>query len=252
MKRISVQLYSLRQRCAENFVQVLQDVAAMGYAGVETAGLQGRSPAEIRRICDDLGLVVSSAHVGMPTAENLNETVETAKALGYEYVISGYGPDQFRTLNAIKAAAEDAAAAAELLKPHGLKLGCHNHYWEFDLVEGRYGYSWFFEMAPNVFSELDTYWACNFGVVDVPLVVAMHKKNLPLLHIKDGPLVKGQPHTAVGAGKMNFKAVIKAAGPTTQWLVVELDECATDMTEAVRQSCRYLAKNRFGKGRKRA
>ena len=71
--------------------------------------------------------------------------------------------------------------------------------------------------------------------VSLPLlrqeIVKRYAKQLPLLHIKDGPLVKGQPHTAVGSGKMNIPACINAApnclphpithildGPLSKWL----------------------------------
>jgi sugar phosphate isomerase/epimerase len=100
-----------------------------------------------------------------------------------------------------------------------------------------------------VFSELDVYWACNFNRVDVPLVIQAHKKRIRMLHIKDGPLVQREPHTAVGQGKMNIPAIVKAAGKETTWLVVELDDCASDMTQAVRDSFLYLKKTRLGFGR---
>ena len=251
MKRqISVQLYSLRDRAEKDFAGVLRDIAGIGYAAVETAGLYGKTAAEVRTMLDDLGLATSSAHTPLATEENLNEIVDTAKTLGYRYCISGFGPDDFKTLDGIKAGAAKFQAAAELLKPHGLEMGYHNHWWEFDLVDGRYGYNWFFELCPDVFSELDVYWCCNFNRVDVPAVIKAHKNNIKLLHIKDGPLVQDQPHTAVGAGKMNIPAIVKAAGKNTEWLVVELDACATDMTQAVRDSCAYLKKKRLGAGRK--
>ncbi len=41
-------------------------------------------------------------------------------------------------------------------------------------------------------------------------------------------------------------AIVKAAGKVTEWLVVELDDCATDMTQAVRDSYTYLKKARMG------
>jgi len=242
MRKIAVQLYSLRERAEKDYFGVLKDVADMGYAGVETAGLYGNSPAEVRKVCNDLGLRVCSAHTGIPNKDNIDEMEDIAKTLGYPYLISGLGPDDFKTMDAIKASAAKFQAGAELAKERGLRVGYHNHYWEFDLVNGRYGYCRFFDLAPSVFSQLDTYWASNFNAVDVPLVTAFYKDNLPLLHIKDGPLVKGEPHTAVGKGKMNFPDILAAAGVATEWLVVELDACATDMTQAVRESCQYLAK----------
>lgn len=250
MRKISVQLYSLRNRAAQDFLGVLKDVAAMGYAGVETAGLHGHAPAELKKVIDDLGLQVSSAHAGLPTRDSINEIEDTAKTLGYIDIVSGFGPADFKTMDGIRAAAEKFEAGAQLAKERGLRLSYHNHYWEFDVVDGRYGHSWFFDLAPSVFSQLDTYWASNFGVVDVPLVVSYYKDTLPLLHIKDGPLVRDQPHTAVGQGKMNFPEILMAAGDVTEWLIVELDDCATDMTQAVKESYQYLANCKLAQGRK--
>jgi sugar phosphate isomerase/epimerase len=88
---ISVQLYSLRDRTTTDFAGVLKDLADFGYAGVETAGLAGKTAKEVRQMVDDLGLVVSSAHIGLPTKENLGEIVDTAKTLGCSQVISGLG-----------------------------------------------------------------------------------------------------------------------------------------------------------------
>ena len=117
MKRpISVQLYTLRNRTATDFAGVLKDLADIGYKGVEPAGLQGKTAVEVRKMLDDLGLVASSTHSPLATQENVNEIVDTAKTLGYQYVISGFGPDDFRTVDKIKASAERFQTAAELLK----------------------------------------------------------------------------------------------------------------------------------------
>ena len=248
---VALQLYSLRARAAQDFFGVLKEVAAIGYVGVEGAGLHGRKPAEVRKVLDDVGLVMPSAHVPLPTPENLSETVDTAKTLGYGMIVSARGPDQFTTLDSIKAVADVFQKAAELVKPHGLRLLYHNHYWEFHRVEGRIAYDILMELAPSLLGQLDVYWASNFETVSVLDVLARYRNRVPSLHIKDGPLVKGQPHTAVGAGKMDIPACIKAADPKfTEWLVVELDACATDMTAAVRESCRYLTSNKLARGKR--
>jgi sugar phosphate isomerase/epimerase len=250
-KPISVQLYSVRDEAAKDFFGVLEKIASFGYAGVETAGLHGKSPAEVRKALDGLGLACPSGHVGNATKDNLNEIVDTAKALGMTIVIGGCGPDQFKTVDAVKKAAAEFQASAELLAPHGLKQAYHNHWWEFETIDGQYGLELFLKLAPGVVSELDTYWATNFGAVDTPKVLARIAGRVPLLHIKDGPLVKDQHHLAVGSGKMDFKAVIGAADPKVlQWLVVELDSCGTDMMTAVKASAEYLIKSGLGKGRK--
>jgi len=251
VKPISIQLYSVREAGAEDFRGVIEKIAAIGYKGVEPAGLHGHGPAEVRGWLDELGLVTSSAHCPLATAENVNEVVDTAKALGFDLVISGVGRGTFDTLDSIKGVAEQFQAAAELLKPHGLRMGYHNHWWEMTEIDGRYGLAVFLELAPDVFSECDTYWASNFGAVDVPAFVAANAARMPVLHMKDGPLVMDAAHTAVGAGKMDVPAVVAAADENVlEWLVVELDQCDTDMMQAVADSYVYLTGQGLAAGNK--
>ena len=251
MKPIGIQLYTLREAAKDDFVGVLKQVAETGYKAVEFAGLHGNKPAEVRKIIDDLGMVSCSMHAAPVDADNLNESVDTAKTLGYDVLITGVGGDDFKTTDSIKAAADRLQASADLLEPHGLRVGYHNHWWEMDLVDGRVGYEILLENAPDLRSELDVYWACNFGAVNVPELLARIASRVPMLHIKDGPLVKGEPHTAVGAGKMDIPAVVAAADEATlQWVIVELDDCATDMMQAVRESYAYLTAEGLAEGNK--
>jgi sugar phosphate isomerase/epimerase len=251
MKPLSIQLYTVREAAAKDFIGVLKKIAAIGYKGVEFAGLHGFKPAEIRKVLDDSGLVASSSHAGLPGPENLQEMVDTAGTLGYKLIITGKGPDDFRTVDGIRQAAEQFQAGAAVLKGTGLSLGYHNHWWEFNLVDGRLGMEIFLELAPDVFSQTDVYWACNFGAVDPAKFIRSHKKRIPILHLKDGCFVRDHPHTAVGQGRVNFARVVKAADPKVlQWLVVELDACATDMMRAVEDSYKYLTEAGLAEGNK--
>jgi len=251
MKPISLQLYTLRETAKDDFFGVLAQVAEIGYKGVEPAGLGGHKPAEVRKVLDDLGLVASSTHGSLVTPENLNESIDTAKTLGYEMIIAGWKKDDWLTLDGIKRGAEAFQRAAELLAGHGLRMGYHNHWWEMAPVEGKLGLEHFIELAPGAFSQLDTYWAANFGAVDVPALLARHAGRVPTLHIKDGPLVEGEPHTAIGAGAMDVPAVIAAADDgVLEWIVVELDACATDMLTAVRESYAYITGEGLAEGNK--
>jgi len=250
MAPISIQLYTLRDECAKDFFGVLKTLADIGFAGVETAGLHGKNPAEVAKVVSDLGLKVSSAHTSIPSSENIAELVDTAGTLGYKLLVSGFGPDDFATLDLTKQSAEKFQAAAEIARANGLEFGIHNHWWEFHTIDGRLVYDVMLETAPDAFSELDVYWV-KTGGEDPAAIVAANKSRLPLLHIKDGPAVRDQPMTAVGSGTLDIPAIIKAADPEVlQWLVVELDACATDMTEAVRQSYTYLTANGLGQGTK--
>jgi sugar phosphate isomerase/epimerase len=253
LKPIALQLYSLREQVypgGADLPGVLKTVAEIGYKGVEMAGLHGNDPKEIAKLVSDLGMKVCSSHAGVPTPENVAQIVDTESALGNKLVIGGIGPNDVKTLDQCKAVVERFQTAAELLKPHGMKFGIHNHWWEFDKIDGHYVYDILMNEA-DYFSELDVYW-CAFGGANPPEIVQKYKDKIPLLHIKDGELVPGEHiHTAVGSGKVDMHPIIKAADPDVlQWCIVELDACKTDMLEAVKQSYRYLTSEGLCSGNK--
>ncbi|MCX7044295.1 MAG: sugar phosphate isomerase/epimerase [Candidatus Sumerlaeota bacterium] len=251
MKPISLQMYSLREEAKKDFAGVLRQVAAMGYKGVEPAGFHNMTPPEFRKFVEDLGMKVSSTHGGWPTAENVNALIDTAKTIGATVTISGKGPDDFKILDAIKKVADSLNAVLPTFKAAGIGFGYHNHWWEFAKIDGRLGYDLLMEMCPGLLCQIDTYWAANFGAIDPAAVVAKYKARTPLLHIKDGPLVKDKAHTAVGSGKMNVPPLIAAADEKVlQWIVVELDSCDTDMTQAVADSYKYLVGKGLAAGNK--
>jgi len=250
MKPIAIQLYTLRERAQDDLPGVLRDVAEMGYVGVEPAGLYGHEPAEVRRMLENLGLVVCSAHGALPSQENIDQVVETSQALGCKTVVTGVGAESLKDPETIRQTGQQFQRAAELLRPHGLRIAYHNHWWELERVGDRYAMEHLLEAAPDLLWEVDVYWANHFGQVDVPALIRRYQARIPLLHVKDGPLVQGRPHTAVGAGKMDIPACVGAAdADVLEWLIVELDACATDMTAAARESCAYLAEAGLGRRR---
>ena len=250
-KPISVQLYSLRERAKQDFVGVLKFLGELGYVGVETAGLHNMKALEVRKVIDDLGMVCSSMHVPVPNKDNIALTADQANDLGTDMIIAGLGPKEFATVEARKAAVAKLTEGCELAASAGLRFGYHNHWWEFEPVDGEAPYELLLREIPDLFSQLDTYWAADFGAVDVPRVVRTHAGRIASLHIKDGPLLRDQPHTAVGKGKMNIKPIVDEADPAVlEWMVVELDSCATDMSQAVADSYTYLVASGLAAGRK--
>ncbi len=248
MKPIALQLYTLREAAKQDFPGVLKAVAKIGYKGVEFAGLHGCDPKEISKLLDDLGLKVCSSHTPLPTKENIEMICETEKILGNSVIISGFGAEDFKTVDAVKSVAAKFAEAAELVRPYGMAFGFHNHWWEFDRVDGQLVYDILMAECGEAFSELDTYW-CKWGKSDPAAIVKKYGSKIPYLHIKDGMLENTHPHTAVGSGKMDFRSIIDAADQEVlKWLVVELDSCESDMMEAVAESYRYLTENGLAEG----
>jgi len=239
---IAVQLYTLREALAQDFAGVIKQVAGIGYAGVETAGFPGTTPVAASRLFRDLGLAVTSAHTPLPLGDQKNEVLDTAAALGCRRIICAYlSPDQYQTLDQIKRTCDLLNEANAVAVAHGLSLGIHNHWWEFEPVEGQYPYQvWLERLDPAIFFEIDTYWVKTAGLDPVPVIKEFGRR-APLLHIKDGPAIKGEPMTAVGDGTLDLPGILQAATEYSEWLIVELDQCATDMLEAVAKSYHYLA-----------
>lgn len=254
-KPIGIQLYTLRPDvypAGSDLPGVLKTVAEIGYRGVEFAGLHGSDPKELGKIVSDLGMVVSSSHTGLPTPENVRQMADVEAALGNKRIISGRGPNDFATLDKCKETIAQFRQAAEILKPYGMEFGIHNHWWEFNTLDGRYVYDIIMEEAPDIFSELDVYW-CEFAKASAVEIIRKYTKRQPLLHIKDGMLTEiegSRPHTAIGSGKLDMPAIIGAADPDAlEWVIVELDNCDTDMLEAVKESYRYLTSTDLAEGR---
>lgn len=249
MKPISVQLYSVREAAAQDFPGVLRQIADIGYKGVEFAGLHGMAPAEVRKVVDDLGLEVSSVHMPLPTKETAAQIIDECKALGAPRLATGPG-GPLDTMDNVLAAADRLNAAVEALEGSGIAFGLHNHWAEFEPVDGVLPEDVLLAKVPGMFAQLDVYWIA-VGGPDPVETVARLKDRTPLLHVKDGMIEPKQPHTAVGKGVLDIPAIVKAADPDVlEWLIVELDSCATDMMQAVADSYRYLVDEGLGYGNK--
>ena len=250
MTPISVQLYSLREASEQDFDAVLEELAAIGYAGVEPFNLFGKTARAFREQVESLGMKVSSSHTPWANRSPIDEVVDALGELGLSRAIGGFMPEDFEDLDAVRRTAETCQGLIDQLGPQGLELAIHNHWWEFKLMDGRPAMHHLTEMVPDLRYELDTYWAANFGACDPAAELSRIADKAPLLHIKDGPLEKKEPMVAVGQGKVDVQSVINAADPNTvEWLVVELDACATDMMTAVRESYEYLTSNNLAEGR---
>ncbi len=246
---LAVQLYSLRDALGLDFATVLQEVATVGYVAVETAGFPGTTQVEAIHHFHDLNLKVPSGHFALPVGSARTEVLDTAHALGVQYIVSGgVGPHRFATKDLVKQVCDEFNQASAAAQAEGFRFGIHNHWWEFEPVEGALPYQLMQEwLDPAVIWEVDTYWVKTAGHDPVTILRELGAR-APLLHIKDGPAVKEQPQVAVGQGKMDFHSIIPAHAKYTEWLVVELDHCATDMLTAVAESYRYLIGEGLARG----
>ena len=208
---ISLQMYTLRAPARADFADVLRRVGAMGYVGVELAGLNGLTPSELATVLDDVGLVVSAAHLRDATPDALRSALDDLQVVDCNTaVLNVLEPDAFADASGIARVADLVNAANEIARERNVTVGYHNHWWEFEsLIDGRSGWELLWEqLDPTVIAELDMYWAI-VGGAKLDEVAAGLGDRLRLLHVKDGP-AEGQAdqQVAVGDGSLDIPAAI--------------------------------------------
>lgn len=248
---IALQLYTLRDALIEDFAGVIEKVAEMGYLGVERAFFtETMSPAEATKIIQANGLTVASAHAELPLGDEQASVLATMAAAGTDVMIWHGWPrhDDHDTVDGVKRLAEKYNEANRIAQANGLRFGIHNHWWEFEPVGNTYPYRILAaEMDESIFFEIDTYWVLTSGLEPTAVLRELDSR-VPYLHLKDGPATPEGDMVAFGQGEMNFPALFEVVHQP-EWLVVELDRCATDMMTAVRESYTYLTNNGLAKGK---
>jgi len=242
---ISIELYSVRDELAKDVPGTLAKLAAMGYRYVEPAGCGDLTPQAFGKAIKAAGLKAPSIHSSLPLGDKKNQVIEEALAFGAKYVITGGPaggwPGNWVAADRLKAEADLYNEAAANAAPHGLRVGFHNHDLEMVLFNGEPAYRIFLRhLKPEILWTIDTYWV-KVGGQDPVTVIKESGPRSKIIHIKDGPGVRGQPMVAAGDGIMDFPPIVKAA-KHAELLCVELDNCATDMMAAVAKSYDYLAR----------
>ena len=263
-KPLAVQLYSLRNYAEKDFVAVLKKVAEIGYKAVEPAGFWNLKPAEFKKIIDDLGLKIYSSHTPWARTPDLNEAIDMLGQLGLKNCVCGYGPDDFKDLDAIKKTADNTNAMQEILAKNGIELFQHNHYWEFERINGELKYDIYAKLCPNVKFEIDCFWSTNKGTEDPVAMLKKFASRTNLIHMKDGicrqqagggEMVNGLLDMKIdllplGTGTLPIKDLVAAMPEQVKTIVVELDYCETEMWQAIQMSYDFMTRSGLAEGNK--
>ena len=86
---IALQLYTVRDAMAADFVGTIKKIADFGYVGVEGAGVvyEHASPKEAAKLFKDLGLTVVSAHEKLPLGDDKNAVLDRMATLGTTRIV---------------------------------------------------------------------------------------------------------------------------------------------------------------------
>jgi sugar phosphate isomerase/epimerase len=132
LDRIGLELYSVRNAMQADPERTLAAVRAIGYSHVELLWSRqnfGRTPQQVRATLDHEGLRAPSAHMApeVIVANEWQQSLETAKLLGHEYLIVPSLPDETKqSLDAWRKWADRFNAAGAVARRAGIWLAFHN------------------------------------------------------------------------------------------------------------------------------
>lgn len=264
--RLSVQLYSVRDQVAALDV-TLERLAASGFDAVEPFnvldgelgpalarhGLEAPS-AQFPFLSDDIDFLGS--RVQLPER---SVVFEAAAALNVRLLVDPMvEAARWQDLDDVKRTAERLNIAVDEAAAFDLKVGYHNHTFEF---HARFGgvtaYECFAgELDERAALELDVYWAAVAGE-DVPQLIERLGPQVRALHVKDGSLAvdsfagaddydpESLDQRPAGDGDVGIADVLLAA-PDVDLDVIEFDHCAGDVFEAIDASARLVRQIRLG------
>lgn len=264
---LALQVYSVRDDMEADFFGTLKKVKAMGYDGVEFAGLYGHTPKEVRGWCEELSLVPISAHVPFADMVENPGLLADYAAIGCKYVAIPYLTPEYRPgAEKFDEVIAGARMLGEKAKALGMQLLYHNHDFEFVKLDGKYALDVLYDTVPAdlLATELDTCWV-RVGGEDPAAYVRKYSGRAPVVHLKDyvggksdhmyaligiddgaedaSKAQKSFEFRPVGYGVQDIYGILNAAEDAgTEWVVVEMDNPSMDRTplECAAMSAAYV------------
>ncbi len=262
---VAVQVFSVRGDAKNNLFATLKKIKAMGYDGVEFAGLYDHTPEEVKSMCEDIGLVPISAHVPyLDMIADPEKVLGMYATIGCKYVAVPYLTPEYRPgTDAFPEVIKNIDMLGEVAKKLGMQLLYHNHDFEFARIGGKYALDILYDEIPadKLQTELDTCWV-NVGGENPAEYLRKYSGRAPVLHLKDfvgertenmyeligidskaPERPEGFELRPLGKGVQDFPAILEAAKEAgTKWLVIEQDKPSLDMTalESIKVGLDYL------------
>ncbi len=244
---LALQLYSVRDDCKKDLPGTIAAVGKIGYEGVEFAGYYERSAKELRKMLDGAGLKCCGTHTMLETLEGdqFMKSVDFNKEIGNRNLIVPYLPEKH---HATKQAWIDTAKQfndlADKAKEHDMRVGYHNHMFEFEKMDGEYLWDIFFgNTKKEVIMQFDTGNAREGGGDPLPFLKRYPGRAITV-HMKE--FSKTDKKALIGEGDQPWKELIdmcrKTAG--TEWFIVEQESYKFPPLECVKRD--YAAMRKLG------
>lgn len=199
---LGVQLYSVRDDLGkghregaeyETLARTLERLAGFGFTHVEPYDILGYTDA-LGRAMRSAGLQATAAHARI-TDDTADAVFAAAGALGISTLIVPWvEPTSIADLDGVERLADAVNRASARAASHGLRVGYHNHDFEFaQHIDGVSAYERLVALLdPSVILEVDTYWAATGGA-DVFELLPRLADRVRFLHVTNEPPAADDP-----------------------------------------------------------
>jgi sugar phosphate isomerase/epimerase len=253
LKRVGIQLYTLRDDAKNNLEATLADIANAGYKDVELLSSMrnfGMPPAQLRQLLDRLGLRAPSTHIGAEGFDNLGALFDEAATLGHQYIVLAslpYGPGK-ATLDDYRRWADRLNEAGRQARAHNLWMAFHDEAYDFSpLIEGQMPYDVLADRTdPSLVRlQLDTGNAAIGGRDPLDLM-RKYGSRYYLFHIKDAARLGATTDTELGKGMVDFRQLLAMIPDIDdKFLFVEQESYPGAPIDSVRRDYAYISSLQF-------
>jgi len=241
--KLGIQLYSVRDAIGPaELNRTLARLAGLGFTHAEHFDILSDTRG-LANALEGAGLRAETAHASV-LRHDVAELLDAAAALGIGTVITPYvDPASITDRAGVESLADALNSAARAAAARGLRIGYHNHDFEFaQRVEGVPAYEVLVSLLdPSVVLELDVYWA-GVGGADVFELLPRLGARVRYLHVvhdrepgNDRPVLGVDATTRMGE-------VLALAAPGLELAVVEVVAHHSDVWPLVeRNAAHFLA-----------
>ena len=245
--KIALQMWTIRDYLAKDFVGAYESTAKIGYTGIEIGDMGRFSPREFKNMLDDLNLTCVGSHLLMDALENdLQRVIDENLSIGCRrLVLACLDEARRKDIASYQRTADKLSEIAQELSSQAMTLSYHNHACEFYDLGGKMGYEILFDgdNQSKLTAELDVYWVAYANEDPVAWIKRLGGR-LSILHMKDMEDSPDRAFCEVGAGVLDIPAIVKGGiDAGVEWFIVEQDECKRDSLDCVRLSYDNLLKS---------
>jgi len=235
--RIGAQLIVWGKRIDTDLLGVLDEVAELGYAGVEMSPGPLEKYPDPRKLFASRNLSLIGLHMGVGDLKLVDTALRLlGKAEGHYLLFSGAG-GRGNTEQEYRQNSMFLQDAGKRAKEYDARVCYHNHAQE--IINNATGMRIICEETdPELVSLcVDTFWVTYGGLSPVDFI-RENMDRVAYLHLKD---IRDREFVELGQGVIDFPAVIKAVEPVAlEWAVVEQDRTRRTPKESMEISRRYL------------